>query len=1083
VVSYEYDTSGRRVATVDGRGLRTTWQYDGFGRPVVERRPDGSQVRTGYDSVGQVVWQAAYSTAPSPLYRAPQFGEPGLLAAVELHYDLRGRLDEARQWHFDPQGNAIGDGLSRTTYSYDEVARTVTVTDDLGRTTRTRADGAGRGVELRLPDGSLIATAFLDGGRTVRTARPSIGGTVVETSTLTATGQVAESTVLAGGVARSMGSTSWQDPFLPGVTVSATGVVTTPYYDAFERISAVTSEIPGARGETLKLAYDRDGQLATRTSDAGGSDQGATWAFAYDALGRLIREIDPAGAATSTEYVRATDLVEATTDPRLVRTSNNYAPAGWLQQATFDAPDGTDVILEFQHDALGRLTAATRHDGGQIPVRNQLAWDSLGNLRAESDDVLGATVTRNHHHNGVGQRLRTTIGGQTATRAFDLLGRQTRLTVNTEVPATATWAYGAVGGPLTRTLKNGVESRYGYDELSRLISVSDWRGGVRLASYEWEVPLDGVPRRLATQQGALGIDNRAFAIDGAGRLTAEQAGTSAAFQLGALDAPGPATQSALAAMTQARTSYDLDGRNNWLTRTAGGAITKYGHDARDALTSVGGSAIATDASGAITRDGTQGYVYDALGMLAEVRPSTGGGRLYRRDAFGRIVTETDIATGATTRYGYDGAQRVLVQDPSGALSTTFATEGLDAPVVTLGASGERQYYHQDRQGSVYGLTDATGQPMRWISYTAYGEPTLRDPSGQLLAPSSALNGFGYHGLPHDFSLGLVDMRARAYLPTIGRFLSPDPIALAGRANLLAFLHSGPPAWPDPMGPAKMPERTRLATNLPTKGNSWSMPSAGELAQCVLWDCNLFTQVAYRSNIAVGSVIRDKAAGTATMGDVLNVFGTETLKNVVAGADAAGGPILGTAVSVVAGGLEARLSGDDGDAGALLLAGATGRVGRSVRGVLRNISRETAGRYRTTPMLPQYVGEHLPGNGPLGRGVRYLDEAGRAPLQLSIDGGEIFTAADDLLSTNGRNLIFVMDAQGRFFAAPGELGGFHHSSFFSGGPVAAAGELGAENGILHLLTGQSGHYRTGADFLAQALRELARNGVDVRGLGR
>jgi len=111
-----------------------------------------------------------------------------------------------------------------------------------------------------LPDGSVISTAFLDGGRTVRTARPSIGGTVVETSTLTATGQVAESTVLAGGVARSTGSTSWQDPFLPSVTVSATGVVTTPRYDAFERISGVSTEIPGAGGETLKLVYDRDGK-------------------------------------------------------------------------------------------------------------------------------------------------------------------------------------------------------------------------------------------------------------------------------------------------------------------------------------------------------------------------------------------------------------------------------------------------------------------------------------------------------------------------------------------------------------------------------------------------------------------------------------------------------------------------------------------------------------------------------------------------------------------------------------------------------------------------------------------------------
>lgn len=123
-------------------------------------------------------------------------------------------------------------------------------------------------------------------------------------------------------------------------------------------------------------------------------------------------------------------------------------------------------------------------------------------------------------------------------------------------------------------------------------------------------------------------------------------------------------------------------------------------------------------------------------------------------------------------------------------------------MATLYPNGARHYYHQDRQGSVYALTGDDGQPHLLVSYTAYGEPSLYDGSGRSLGTTGARAMFGYHGLPHDFALGLVDLRARAYLPTLGRFLSPDPIKLAGGANLFAFVDSGPLTWRDPLGLAR-----------------------------------------------------------------------------------------------------------------------------------------------------------------------------------------------------------------------------------------------------------------------------------------
>ena len=43
------------------------------------------------------------------------------------------------------------------------------------------------------------------------------------------------------------------------------------------------------------------------------------------------------------------------------------------------------------------------------------------------------------------------------------------------------------------------------------------------------------------------------------------------------------------------------------------------------------------------------------------------------------------------------------------------------------------------------------------------------------------------------------MRARVYRPSLGRFLSPDPIKLGGGATLFAFVNSGPLTWRDPWG--------------------------------------------------------------------------------------------------------------------------------------------------------------------------------------------------------------------------------------------------------------------------------------------
>ena len=101
LATFVYDTSGRMISSTDERGRITTVTYDGLGRPVIENSSDGMQARRGYDALGNVTWEALYTTASAPLYRPPSWGDGGLQSATDYVYDSRGRISEVRRWHFE----------------------------------------------------------------------------------------------------------------------------------------------------------------------------------------------------------------------------------------------------------------------------------------------------------------------------------------------------------------------------------------------------------------------------------------------------------------------------------------------------------------------------------------------------------------------------------------------------------------------------------------------------------------------------------------------------------------------------------------------------------------------------------------------------------------------------------------------------------------------------------------------------------------------------------------------------------------------------------------------------------------------
>ena len=125
-------------------------------------------------------------------------------------------------------------------------------------------------------------------------------------------------------------------------------------------------------------------------------------------------------------------------------------------------------------------------------------------------------------------------------------------------------------------------------------------------------------------------------------------------------------------------------------------------------------------------------------------------------------------------------------------STNVITEYLNGPGIDnkiRQKTGTTLYYFaKDHLGSTTALTDSKGALAERESYDAYGN-----------SAGSAKTRYGYTGRERDSLTGLMYYRARFYDPQLGRFISEDPIGLAGGINSFAYVSNNPQNGVDPSG--------------------------------------------------------------------------------------------------------------------------------------------------------------------------------------------------------------------------------------------------------------------------------------------
>ncbi len=232
----------------------------------------------------------------------------------------------------------------------------------------------------------------------------------------------------------------------------------------------------------------------------------------------------------------------------------------------------------------------------------------------------------------------------------------------------------------------------------------------------------------------------------------------------------------------------------------------------DQLCSIGygGAAPATcnvqyDGAGNITTQpvrsgGSRTFRYLASGQVERIAQPDGTRVAFRYDPFGEVeeldVTSSPTENRADRRYGMIERRTVTSGGSSATLVTRSYAMG-DVLATRLGPTMSWTFAIADGRGGRF-VVGETGKVVQEVDYQPYGEPMS---SGA--APGAAQHSrLQWNGRDYLASVGLSHLGARLYDPIIGRFLSRDPLVLAGgagRTNPYAFAFNDPVNFADPSG--------------------------------------------------------------------------------------------------------------------------------------------------------------------------------------------------------------------------------------------------------------------------------------------
>ena len=515
--------------------------------------------------------------------------------------------------------------------------------------------------------------------------------------------------------------------------------------------------------------YDTAGRLTSFTNRRGGGQI----AMQYDVLNRLL---------TRTVNSALADTFSYSTDGRRMRAIRKNVS----QDSIYTYLDGTDSSI-VRYIAGYRYAITYTYNNAYAGLQRSVTITNTAGVNfSQETDAIHDTVPS--------LDSLTLTGGHGAGTSVDSLNLD-GLVINQRLPIPGsgiTSAYTTqhqlynsnIASYTSQTIADSLAQGIAFDSLGRVISTIRNIGGASTHTPNQQIIYDSVGqvlqlRNKVSSSCAGFVDTVAFGLWGTSCLPISDV---------AEDSAGPYT--AAGNRTFPGATYSTTGNR----LTAGPSGYSYTYDADGNM---------------VTR--THGGVTDSLfwsanGLLDSVASGGGTGlrHMYEYNSFGQLVRrQTKVGSGAYSvdRYFlWDGNQLIAeLPYPGTSRIAQYIYRGTDQPFAIATDSGGtslvRYYYQDPTEGNLTGILRDTATLRQYTQYDAWGQQLAR-PINQL----ADTNRLGWKGLMYEKdSTRLYYVRNRWYDPTVGRFISEDPIGIAGGVNLYAFAGNDPINGEDPFG--------------------------------------------------------------------------------------------------------------------------------------------------------------------------------------------------------------------------------------------------------------------------------------------
>ncbi|NVZ52399.1 RHS repeat protein [Pseudomonas sp. B6002] len=753
---YAWDDNGQ-VTVFNADGSQEVYVHDGRARLVQRVDPDGAEHFKSYDDKGRLTVEQD----PLGAITAYQYDDAGRLVALfpgddeptsYEHDNGFVRVVRRGQAVWKYERNDRGDITRRidpeghsTDYSYNKYGQLTRVWFPDNSCQRLVWNERGQLLEEHLPEGGIKRYRYDDLGRQV--AREDEHGALTQYQ-WDSVGRLVR-VVLPGGACREYSYNPYGK-----ITSERDELGRVTRYEYADGLHLISRRI-NSDGTQVKYRYDNARLLLTEIEN----EVGETYGLQYYPNGLIQQEIGFDGQRTA--YV--------------------YDLNGNLQEKTEHGDDGSQLVTRYERDPAGRLVRKTLPDGKTVDY----TYDRQGNLLGVEDGHWALAYEYDSQNRLTAEHQ----GWGTLRYGYDACGQLQNL----RLPDNNRLVFNhAKGGHLATVELNGeiltshlfkagqehqrqqgqLLSHYHYDDQQRLHAHTVTQQEHHLYARHYTYDKSGnLTRLLDTRKG-----QHDYTYDPLNRLTRadhsqdlqERFAHDPAGNLLMQNRPGPDIVAGNRLMIQGDRHYDYDAFGNLIRERRG-----RGH------------ALVTE------------YRYDCQHRLIGITQPNGQTASYRYDPFGRRISKTvdDI----TTEFFWQG-DKLIAEHHKDRHRSYLYEPGSFRLLALLEGFGPKQtkpfHYQLDHLGTPQELTAPNGEIVWSAHYRAYGEISRLD-VGKIDNP------LRFQGQYFDQESGLHYNRHRYYNPDIGRYLTPDPVKLAGGINAYQYVPN-PTGWVDPLGLSTCP---------------------------------------------------------------------------------------------------------------------------------------------------------------------------------------------------------------------------------------------------------------------------------------